>query len=287
MVTTRQMPTYRDAYIKIVTSRKKGGVVGSLSEHVEGVKIDPNHLWAFRRVAGHVDDGRIPATYPHVLIGALHAKLISRDDFPHPALGLVHVANQIRCYSSLTLDDRYDVTVAIDGQRDARKGIEFDLVTQFRRDKELVWEQTTTVLRPGKTKLDGARESKPVDTGNHTHLLRSVALRIPEDIGRRYAAVSGDYNPIHLHAVAAKPFGFRRAIATGMWTAARVVAELDRDIPDEAYEFDVAFRRPVYLPSRVVFEAWKSDANTLWRVVSPDAKTIHMTGAVRPIAEKS
>ncbi|MEZ4460515.1 MAG: MaoC/PaaZ C-terminal domain-containing protein [bacterium] len=280
-----QMPTYREAYTKILTSRKKGGVVGSLSESVENVKIDPNHLRAFRRVAGHVDDGRIPATYPHVLIGALHAKLIARDDFPHPALGLVHVANQIRCYSALALDDRFDVTVAIDGQRDARKGIEFDLVTQFRRGKELVWEQITTVLRPGKTKLDGARESKTVEA--QPHMLRSVALKVPEDMGRRYAAVSGDYNPIHLHALAAKPFGFRRAIATGMWTAARVVAELDRDIPDEAYEFDVAFRRPVYLPSRIVFEAWKDDANTLWRVVSPDAKTIHMTGAVRPITEKS
>ena len=44
------------------------------------------------------------------------------------------------------------------------------------------------------------------------------------DIGRRYAAVCGDLNPIHLYPLSAKAFGFPRAIAHGMWSLARCVS---------------------------------------------------------------
>ena len=71
-----------------------------------------------------------------------------------------------------------------------------------------------------------------------------------DDLGRRYAAVSGDHNPIHLHAWSAKPFGFPRAIAHGMWTKARCLAALR--LPD-AFEVVVKFKKPILLPSKVTF----------------------------------
>ena len=40
--------------------------------------------------------------------------------------------------------------------------------------------------------------------------------------------VSGDRNPIHMHELTAKAFGFPRAIAHGMWTKARCLAALER-----------------------------------------------------------
>ena len=51
-----------------------------------------------------------------------------------------------------------------------------------------------------------------------------VEWRLPGDLGRRYAAVSGDRNPIHLYALTAKAFGFPRQIAHGMWSKARCLA---------------------------------------------------------------
>jgi acyl dehydratase len=52
------------------------------------------------------------------------------------------------------------------------------------------------------------------------------ASRAPADIGRRYGLVSGDMNPIHLSAPSAKLFGFRQAIAHGLWTKARALAAM-------------------------------------------------------------
>jgi acyl dehydratase len=68
--------------------------------------------------------------------------------------------------------------------------------------------------------------------------------------GRRYAAVSGDVNPIHLHALTAKLLGFDRAIAHGMYTYARALAAFGPRLPG-AGRSSVWFRRPLPLPSTV------------------------------------
>jgi acyl dehydratase len=75
---------------------------------------------------------------------------------------------------------------------------------------------------------------------------------VPGDIGRRYARVSGDANPIHLHPLTAKALGQPAAIAHGMWTKARCLAALEGSLP-EAYTVDVRFKLPLRLPARAAF----------------------------------
>src|SRR5699024_11810707 len=48
--------------------------------------------------------------------------------------------------------------------------------------------------------------------------------KLPADFGRRYAAVSGDRNPIHLSNITAKALGMPGAIAPGMYAAGRMLA---------------------------------------------------------------
>ena len=80
----------------------------------------------------------------------------------------------------------------------------------------------------------------------------SAEWKLGGDLGRRYAGVSGDRNPIHMHSLTAKPLGFPGAIAHGMWTKARCLAALDSRLPD-AFAVDVRFRKPILLPARVEF----------------------------------
>jgi acyl dehydratase len=62
--------------------------------------------------------------------------------------------------------------------------------------------------------------------------------------------VSGDVNPIHLHALTARALGFPRAIAHGMWTAARTLAALGASTAGPSTSH-VWFAKPVLLPSTV------------------------------------
>ena len=71
------------------------------------------------------------------------------------------------------------------------------------------------------------------------------------DTGRRYGAVSGDVNPIHLSAVTAKAFGFPSAIAHGMYTASRAFTEARVDL-SKPLRWDVTFDAPVTLPGSVL-----------------------------------
>ncbi len=54
--------------------------------------------------------------------------------------------------------------------------------------------------------------------------------KLAGDLGRRYGAVSGDRNPIHLYPLTAKAFGFPTNIAHGMWTLARSLSALQNKL---------------------------------------------------------
>jgi acyl dehydratase len=100
--------------------------------------------------------------------------------------------------------------------------------------------------------------------------------RVPADTGRRYAAVSQDRNPIHLYPLTARMFGFKTAIAHGMWTTARVLAELAPRLPG-AFTVDVAFGAPVPLPATVRLLA---GGDLGFRLVSQDGARTHLYGTV-------
>jgi acyl dehydratase len=210
------------------------------------VRVDPAHLARYARVCGFALRDELPATYPHVLTFPLHMRLLARA--PFSAVGVVHIANRITQHRPVRVGETLDVTVRATPPRPHHRGRQFDLVSEVRVGDALVWEAVSTNLKRGEGDESAARdtwafgEDAPPET---------AVWRLPGDLGRRYAAVSGDHNPIHLHGLAAKAFGFPRAIAHGMWTKARCLAALR--LPGEAFTVDVRFKRPILLPGRVTF----------------------------------
>ena len=207
------------------------------------VSVDPTHLAHYAHVCGFTLRDELPPTYPHVLAFGLHMDLLAKA--PFCAVGVVHIANRIVQHRPILLGETLSLLASVRGFEPHRRGRTFDFVTEARVGDELVWEGFATNLKRG----DGD------DTVPHAARLRGPTGHRPlaasaDDLGRRYAAVSGDHNPIHLHAWSAKPFGFPRAIAHGMWTKARCLASLR--LPD-AFEADVKFKKPILLPSTVTF----------------------------------
>ena len=62
--------------------------------------------------------------------------------------------------------------------------------------------------------------------------------------------MSGDINPIHMHPLSARLFGFPKPIAHGMWLKARCLAALEGQLPD-ALHGRRAFKLPLLLPAKV------------------------------------
>ncbi|MBW5262366.1 MaoC family dehydratase, partial [Streptomyces poriferorum] len=110
--------------------------------------------------------------------------------------------------------------------------------------------------------------------------------RLPADLGRRYGAASGDRNPIHLHPLTARLFGFPRAIAHGMWTVARCLAEAPQPDPahpvHSVHSVRADFRAPVLLPGTVTYA---SDGTAFQ--LRGDGGRVHLTGTTARTAPEA
>jgi acyl dehydratase len=243
-----ESPSLAPLFVKAaLTARGRGGSLPGTVLRREGVVVDRDHLLAYQRICRFPGTDVLPPTYPHVLGFPLQVSLMSGRDFPLPLPGLVHLENRIVVHRQLTADDRLDISVRAEGLAPQPKGQVVDLVTEVDVDGERVWDGRSTYLRRGHRGDAAAyREKAPT----LPHRPPAAVLRLPEDLGRRYAAVSGDVNPIHLHPLTAKAMGFPRAIAHGMWTYARTLATLGHKAIEPG-KSTVWFGKPVLLPGTV------------------------------------
>jgi acyl dehydratase len=278
--TLNREPSLPGLYARAATRRKITGTTLPDSGLRCWVDVDPKRLSAYRKVCGFADNGLLPPTYPHILAFALQMQLLTAKDFPFPLLGLIHLSNRIRVLRPMGAVNRVRVSVQVENLQPHAKGATFDLLTTLDDQLGPLWEAQSQMLCRG-VKLEG----DPLEE----NLTPSLALseiehwKAPSDIGRQYAKVSGDYNPIHLSAASARLFGFPTAIAHGLWNKARTLAALDGHLPTANVEITVQFRKPVRLPSEVTLLA--SAPGSIGDLQLAGAGELeHMVGHWRPVA---
>ncbi|MGQ4363741.1 MaoC family dehydratase [Streptomyces sp. SAS_272] len=240
-----------------------------------GLRVDPTRLAAYERVCGFpTGEDSLPLTYPHVLGFPLAMKVMSGRDFPLPLLGLVHTSIEITRRTALASAGTYELSVHVEELAPHRRGTEAVVVTELRQAGETVWESTSRYLARHATEAaPAAVEPEPCPPPVLDE------WRLAADVGRRYGAASGDRNPIHLHPLTARLFGFPRAIAHGMWTVARCLAA--HGVPQQA-RVRADFRAPVLLPGTVSFA---SDGARFALCGTGDPARIHVTGRVDPLQD--
>jgi acyl dehydratase len=227
-----------------------GNEIPDLSLVLNDVSVDRDRLAAYCRVCGFSLRDELPATYPHMLAFPLQLALMTDGSFPFPAVGLVHISNSITQRRPVRVGEKLSLRVGASKLEPHPRGRKFSLLTEARVGDEVVWEEVSTNLRRGTG--GSASEGAEGTRGPRDKPPAVAEWRLPGDLGRRYAAVSGDHNPIHIHPLTARLFGFRSAIAHGMWTKARCLAALEGRLP-AAYTVSVEFRRPILLPATVAF----------------------------------
>ena len=225
-------------------------------ELVLDVAQDATQLAMYDRVCGFGVRDLVPATWIHVQAFPLQLALLSASDSPFARAGIVHVTNSMTLSRPVSVGERLRLSSSYGPPREHRRGVLIDLIGEAHVGEELVWRGVSAYLVRDAS-LPGML---PEDQPDGVHLPSDVEIdadavwRLPANLGRRYASVSGDINPIHTSALGGKAFGFPRAIIQGMWTHARVLAALEPRLPD-AYRMDVRFTSPILLPSSVRFGA--------------------------------
>jgi hypothetical protein len=259
-----------------------GGDVPQQALTRTGVAVDADRLAAYDRVCGFDLSDGLPPTYPHMLAFPMHLALMTDGRFPLAAMGLVHIANAITVHRRLLASEPLSLRVWATPLEPHPRGRQFTIRTEARVGDELVWEESSTNLSRGEgTTHAGARAVLPPEIASSEDLAPTATWRCPGDLGRRYGSVSGDLNPIHVHALTARLFGFRGAIAHGMWTKARCLAALGPRLP-AAYTVRVVFRKPILLPATVAFAEAEGDRDGTIAFGVRDAKrvTLHLDGLI-------
>jgi hypothetical protein len=272
-----------------------GGEIPDLELDLAGVRAKPEDVAAYNKVCGFALRDHLPPTYPHVLAFPLHMAVMADGSFPFGAVGLVHVENRIEQHRRIGIGEELAIHVRPTKLQPHSKGRTFSLITEVTVDGELVWGSTSTMLRRG----SGSSNTVPKDSNPELHqilnppdrkfdavrereLIAGAEWRLGGDLGRRYASVSGDRNPIHMHSLSAKPLGFPGAIAHGMWTKARCLAALESRLPD-AFATEVRFRKPILLPGRVEFASALNGDQIDFAVRDAKRGTPHLDGRIEPL----
>lgn len=281
-VFTSSPPALLPMYGRVLTARRpKPGPdtqLPDLQAELHGVRTGGANLRAYEDLCGFDHSSHLPVTWPHVLAFPLHLRLLTDRAFPLPLLGLVHLRNAVTQHRPIAIGEVLDLKVRLGPMEITNRGLEFDLITEARSAGQCVWEESSTTLfrMPG----DSGSRSAP---GTVVHLPQSEEIPVPENIGRRYAAVSGDRNPIHLHALSARAFGFPRAIAHGMWSKARALAVLQRQPEWRAggFRVDCQFKKPLFLPGDARLQWQFDETGGDYQLLNASGDAPHFTGRIR------
>ncbi|MET9495463.1 MaoC/PaaZ C-terminal domain-containing protein [Streptomyces sp. NPDC006552] len=266
----------RGALFSPLKRPRPGAVPPATRIVLPGRRIAQHHLAAYERVCAFpTGRAELPVTYPHLLGFPAAMRLMSERAFPLPLLGLVHTSIDITQHRDLSPADPYELAVQVTELRPHRRGTEAVVSTELRTADGPVWQSASTYLARHRTTPAAPEPGTEPDAPLPP--LAQWSLR--GDLGRRYAAASGDRNPIHLHPLTARLFGFPRAIAHGMWTVARCLAQHGASGPVHVH---ARFRAPVLLPGTVTYAA----EGTAFELRAARGDRVHVRGEVRALGAR-
>lgn len=262
--------------------------------YFDGFELDESNYKLFHQVVDWKSESDfIHPCHLHSLAFPLHIMMLLLPEFPFPLLGLVHVSNQITQMRPIKNDDRLVISCCFGELVLHPKGWLFSIEVEFHSDNGLVWQSTSKYL----FRTEHNYNVKPISidgTGIFTSHINET-WKLSANLGRRYAKVSGDFNPIHLTKFSARLFGFKQHVIHGMWTKSYCISMLHQSRPSlflQAFDIKITFLKPLYLPNQVgmmveILDTANINKGQDFKVVGNKVNNqqppLHLTGHIRAI----
>jgi acyl dehydratase len=234
--------------------------------------------------------GMLSPVFPATWETAQALELFAKLDRPLPAGGLVHAESELVSLRPIEVDDHVRCRVELERAERVRKGIRLTLTARSWTGAGQLCTQSTSVFlartrRPDQAAGEHVPRPTARDEGDPrgeppTRWDEVARWRLGGGAGRRDAAVSGDWNPIHLWSWTARPFGFRRPILHGFCTEAMVAhALIEHRLggdPAALRRLRIAFKAPLLLPHTVRLLTGEGIGSRWFRVA--DEETVFAEG---------
>jgi acyl dehydratase len=290
-----EMPTLSRLYLTAASTaaRHKLGVgqqteqLPAVRHTVDGVHIAPDRVSGFQQLMHGTVRDTLPSVFLHSVAFPVAMSVMTRQDFPLPLLGMVHLANRVNHLRPVHFAEPLTVTAWAEGLRGHHAGTQVELHTRIDAGGETVWEGVSDYLAKA-VYLPGLDKAMRPERTDFIPPQPTARWRLGPEAGREYAGVSGDFNPIHLSAVSAKMLGLKRSIAHGMYLASRVLTSVEATA-SEPFSWRIDFAAPVFLPATVAVRihdterdgSWEASEFTGW---GERSHRLHFTGCVNTLA---
>lgn len=244
-----------------------------IERQVQRARIDTDWLRSYRACTGLPprQGGAVPPLALQIAAAPLHLAIMADRAFPFRPLGIVHQSQHIQQWREIDASASIDLLAHTTGAREERRGISFGLVTEARVEQALMWRSEVRVLSITRKAGPSGRKDPDAAEFQALHATASAFVDVPESMGRTYARLARDPNPVHVHAFLARPFGFSRAIVHGTWTLARALVASGLPVVPP-YVLEARFRRPVELPSRMLVTAYAGSTEGEFRLRVTDPR---------------
>ncbi|ALK99632.1 hypothetical protein AB595_12920 [Massilia sp. WF1] len=216
-------------------------------------RLDPGHVARYRAALGFTGT-HVPLTYCYLLAQRAHLATMLGRSFPFRLAGAIHVDNAlnggIQPDAGRPLELVTGVRIAPPGHGHSAGAVHAVLETRATQKGVLVFACASTYL-VARGERGGPRAAPPPAPA----LTALASWQLDAASGRAYAALSGDWNPIHLWPWSARMMGLTTPIIHGMHTLGRACAELERAGGRPLRHLDGRFRAPIGLGSRATLAA--------------------------------
>lgn len=278
------------AYARVLLGRKPysapdGTVIEPVELEARKVVLSAAHIQRYREVCSVPASAKgLPPAYLHVLAMPLHMQLFVVKNFPVKVLGLIHLRNTIRVLAPVDERAPLKLRVYFDTMRLTDFGQEYDFTTSYEQNGAVVWEEISTMFARGTSGPKEGSKRPVIERSNHPEMgVNTDPLEVADNTGWRYARVSGDFNPIHLTARTAQMFGFKQAVAHGMWSMGRCLASAAPQIPNMKIQIDTQFKLPVYIPSQSLARTWAVQGGADISMCTMKGDRLHLAMQVRTL----
>ena len=267
-------------YSKAVLPKKKidSNTIPNVIIRKTGVSFSKSEIDYFVDLVGFKKDSSlIPAIYVNLVAFKLQMHLILHDDFPYPAMGMVHISNKIIQHKPFRLEEIVKIEAYFDKPKTHNRGKVFTVITKvYDKNGAVLVENHADqlkILTQGEKSTEPKKEFVAIEGDANQ-------WKVFGNTGRNFSKVSGDRNPIHLFKITANLFGFKRHIAHGMYSVSKGLAELDKKITNiNAFEYYAEFKQPVFLPGTANFIlSEKSQDEFIFELVNANKSKLHMSG---------
>jgi acyl dehydratase len=262
---------------------------GSVAAERSGIVVDAAAVRAYARATGgdHLfafyGEGAVaPPFFAATWEPALVLELLAGMEPALPLGPMVHLGTDAVWTRPLRPGDRVRCRMVLERAEPVPRGIRFTVAARNEVGPGRLCSESTSAFLLKVPVPDVPRAEADLPRAPEAGWIEMVRWNLPASAGRRYARVSGDWNPIHLWPLTARPFGFRAPILHGFATAARAAHSLiDLHLsgdPLALRRMRIAFRAPLALPCTASLLVHDSAPERWFRVAAPEGDRVYAEG---------